>query len=200
MIGIVDYEAGNISSVSNALKVIGSEFTVSSVPSDLLRCDGIILPGVGAAPGAMAALSRRGLLEFLQNCTQPLLGICLGMQLLYQSSDEGKTKCLGVFPGTVRKFDESSRKVPHMGWNDIRRTRSNALIEGLRGKEYFYFAHSYFVEPDALTVAVSNHTNDFATVVASGNYYGVQFHPEKSGESGLAVLRNFDVLCKSFRR
>jgi glutamine amidotransferase len=200
MIGIVDYEAGNISSVSNALTTIGSEFVVSADPSVLLRCAGVILPGVGAAPGAMAALKRRGLIEFLSHSTQPVLGICLGMQLLFQFSEEGGTTCLGVFPGTVKKFDDSKQKVPHMGWNEVRCTGNTMLMNGSREKEYYYFAHSYFAELDAVTVATSSLDTLFAAVVARDNYFGVQFHPEKSGDAGLAILHNFDTLCKSFRQ
>jgi glutamine amidotransferase len=196
MIGIVDYEGGNIASVSNALNTAGARFVVSGDVSVLKDCGGIILPGVGAAPGAMAALQQRGLGKFLSRCTQPLLGICLGMQLLYQSSEEGETTCLGVFPGLVRRFDDTRQKVPHMGWNEVDCSRVNPLMEGIRTKEYFYFANSYFVEPDALTVATSSQDRAFAAVVVSENYYGVQFHPEKSGGVGLAVLRNFDALCK----
>lgn len=196
MIGIVDYEAGNIASVSNALNAIGAQFVVSGDPTVLKDCGGIILPGVGAAPGAMAALQQRGLGKFLSECTQPLLGICLGMQLLYQSSEEGKTTCIGVFPGPVMKFDETRQKVPHMGWNEVRRTGNSPLLNGISKKEYFYFAHSYYVNPDSFTVATSSQDRDFAAVVVSGNHYGVQFHPEKSGTAGLAVLYNFEMLCK----
>jgi imidazole glycerol-phosphate synthase subunit HisH len=196
MIGIVDYEAGNIASVSNALNAVGARFVVSGDPSVLNTCGGIILPGVGAAPGAMAALKQRGLGKFLSQCRRPLLGICLGMQLLYESSEEGETMCIGVFPGPVKKFDETRQKVPHMGWNEVYCTRVNPLMGGVGTKEYFYFANSYFIEPDSLTVATSSQDRAFAAVVASGNYYGVQFHPEKSGAAGLAVLRNFDALCK----
>jgi imidazole glycerol-phosphate synthase subunit HisH len=196
MIGIVDYEAGNIASVSNALNAVGARFMVSGDPTVLKDCDGIILPGVGAAPGAMAALRQRDLGKFLSQCTQPLLGICLGMQLLYQSSEEGKTTCIGVFPGPVMKFDETRLKVPHMGWNEVNSIGKSPLMNGISEKEYFYFAHSYYVKPDPLTVATSTQDQAFAAVVVSGHYYGVQFHPEKSGSAGLAVLHNFDLLCK----
>jgi len=200
MIGIVDYEAGNIASVSNALSAIDVRFVVSGEPSVLSGCSGIILPGVGAAPGAMSALTRRGLQEFLPQCNQPVLGICLGMQLLFQFSEEGWTPCLGVLPGVVKRFDEKKQKVPHMGWNEVRYSKQHALMTGIRQTEYFYFANSYFADPDDSTIATSCQEGDFAAVVARNNYYGVQFHPEKSGNAGLAVLHNFETLCRSFRQ
>ena len=200
MIGIVDYEAGNISSVANALSTIQAQFLVSGEPSMLLTCDGIILPGVGAAPGAMAALHHRKLPDFLSHCTKPVLGICLGMQLLYQSSEEGQTACLGIFPGVIKRFDESRQKVPHMGWNEVIQRGKNPLLNGIHEKEYFYFAHSYFAETDAITFATSSQVGIFAAAVAKNNYYGVQFHPEKSGKAGLKILQNFEALCKSYRQ
>lgn len=196
MIGIVDYEAGNIASVTNGLRAIGAQFIVSSDPTALRTCDGIILPGVGSAPGAMSALRRRGLDSFLVQNSRPLLGICLGMQLLYESSEEGKTACLGLLTGSVRKFDASKQKVPHMGWNEVRRTKEVTLLNGIRDAEYFYFAHSYFAGVDSSVVAVSVESHEFAAVVANGNCYGTQFHPEKSGDAGLKLLRNFEDLCK----
>ncbi|MBI3765307.1 MAG: imidazole glycerol phosphate synthase subunit HisH, partial [Ignavibacteriales bacterium] len=181
MIGVVDYEAGNISSISNALSRIGAEFIVSGEVAPLSRCDGIILPGVGAAPGAMVSLQKRGLTEFLSTFRNPLLGICLGMQLLYQESEEGPTTCLGVLPGVVRKFNGSTSKIPHMGWNVVERTSEIALMQGIDRREYFYFAHSYYAEVDASSVAATKEGVLFAAVIAKENYFGVQFHPEKSG-------------------
>ena len=196
MIGLVDYASGNIASVSNALKAIGVQYIVSSEPSELGRCSGIILPGVGAAPGAMAALRRSGLDSYLTSCEVPLLGICLGMQILYRSSEEGNTTCLGLLPGVVKKFDRANQKVPHMGWNECSLLKNHRLMDGIRVNEFFYFAHSYYVESDELPVSVAKHGNVFPAVVARGNLYGTQFHPEKSGSAGLTLLRNFDALCR----
>jgi imidazole glycerol-phosphate synthase subunit HisH len=196
MIGVVDYEGGNIASVSNALDAVGVEFIVSSDRHRLEHCSGIILPGVGAAPGAIALLERHQLTGFLKGVQVPLLGICLGMQLLYESSEEGSTKCLGAVPGIVRKFDQRTSKIPHMGWNVVEQRSSNSLFAGIPEKEYFYFAHSYYAPVDNSTIAVTSEGVPFASVVHSGRFYGVQFHPEKSGTSGLKLLKNFAELCK----
>ncbi len=200
MIGVVDYEAGNISSVANALRAIGAEFILSASEVDLSKCQGIVLPGVGAARGAMASLEKQKLSAFLSSTKQPFLGICLGMQLFYESSEEGPTKCLGVLPGMIRKFDSSRMKVPHMGWNLVQRKSDHPLMTGLSPREYFYFAHSYFAEPDESAIAAATEQTTFAAVVRRENYFGVQFHPEKSGKAGLQLLRNFVALCASSRQ
>lgn len=200
MIGVVDYEAGNIASVSSGLSKVGAEFIVSGEPKTLSYCSGIVLPGVGAAPGAMASLQERGLKEFLKSTTIPLLGICLGMQLLYEESEEGPTRCLGIIPGIVKKIDRRASKVPHMGWNVVDQCSVIPLMEGIAAKEYFYFAHSYYAQTDDRTVAKTEEGFSFASVVQMDNYLGVQFHPEKSGRAGLSVLKNFVAACKSFRR
>ena len=196
MIGVVDYEAGNIASVSNALSTIGVEFVVSNKCETLQSCHGIILPGVGAAPGAMSSLKSFGLDKFLLSVSKPLLGICLGMQLLYEESEEGPTRCLGVLHGRVKKFDERSSKVPHMGWNVVEQRAPNALMEGIPSREFFYFANSYFSPVDERTTAATSDGIEFSSIVQKGNLYGVQFHPEKSGRHGLALLNNFSKLCR----
>jgi glutamine amidotransferase len=200
VIGVVDYEAGNIASVANALAAIGARFVVSGDAATLGACRGIILPGVGAAPGAMASLRRQGLPDFLAHAQIPVLGICLGMQLLYGASEEGATACLGVWPGTVKKFPAGVAKIPHMGWNVLARRAAHPLLAGIGDAEHFYFAHSYYADAGPSTVAASENGTPFAAVVADGLYAGVQFHPEKSGRAGLALLKNFDALCTSSRR
>src|ERR1041385_710902 len=200
MIGVVDYEAGNISSVANALSAIGVKFTVSSDKDKLNQCSGIILPGVGAAPGAMASLRKRGLTDFLTSFELPFLGICLGMQLLYQSSEEGETNCLGILQGSVKKFDGSLTKVPHMGWNDVEFISRNELMKGPLKSDYFYCANSYYAEVDSATIGTATEGVCFAAAVVKDNFFGVQFHPEKSAKSGLMLLKNFDDICKSFQR
>ena len=196
MIGVVDYEAGNIASISNALAAIGTEFVVSSDAGELERCSGLILPGVGAAPGAMASLERVGLTPFLRSASVPLLGICLGMQLLYESSEEGLTNCLALVPGSVQRFDSRTSKIPHMGWNEVEQISPGPLMAGIASKEFFYFAHSYCSAVDGTTIAVTKEGTPFASVIQSGRVMGVQFHPEKSGATGLRLLKNFADLCK----
>ena len=161
----------------------------------LSQCDGIILPGVGAAPGAMKSLTERGLIPFLRTIEKPLLGICLGMQLLFESSEEGETTCLGILPGRTARLSDRSGKVPHMGWNAVRFTIAHPLIEGIDQYGYFYFAHSFVAAPNAATIGVSECGETFTAALAHGNILGVQFHPEKSGKNGLSLLKNFETLC-----
>ena len=200
MIGIVDYEAGNMTSVSNALTTIDAKFIISDDSETLAGCDGIILPGVGAAPGAMASLERRGLTTVLSQFTKPFLGICLGMQLLYELSEEGMTYCLNVLPGTIKKFDNRMTKIPHMGWNNIKRSVENPLMANIESDEYFYFANSFYAEINENTIATTEERIPFAAAIMKKNYYGVQFHPEKSGKAGLTLLHNFEKLCSSSRQ
>ena len=199
MIGVVDYEAGNIRSVANALTALGIEYAVSSSAGLLSGCSGIILPGVGAAPGAMDALRRRGLVNHLKETRVPVLGICLGMQLLFDHSEEGMAECLGVIPGTVTAIPEGTAKIPHMGWNEVGILVPDGLWEGIGDRTHFYFAHSFIARPCPATTSVTESGITFAASVCHGNFYGVQFHPEKSGRPGLALLGNFGKLCRSFR-
>ena len=200
MIGLVDYDGGNVRSVANALQNLGVDFVLSADPEKLNAADGLILPGVGAAPGAMESLKQRNLVGLLQGCKKPLLGICLGMELLLSHSDEGDIPCLGVLPGTVKRFDQRAEKVPHMGWNQVEFTRENPLANHLPENPYFYFAHSLYVPVDDATSAVTSCGMLFASMVQKENFYGVQFHPEKSGPDGLTLLNNFNMLCTSFRQ
>ncbi|HMD14248.1 MAG TPA: imidazole glycerol phosphate synthase subunit HisH [Bacteroidota bacterium] len=200
MIGVVDYEAGNIASVRNALSTLEAEFIISSNAGELSRCSGIVLPGVGAATGAMRSLRKQGLTDFLRSVRVPLIGICLGMQILYEHSAEGDTRCLGILPGTIKKLNISAEKIPHMGWNRVEIMTPHLLMNGIRSNDFFYFAHSYIAPVDDSTVGITASGERFAAVVAKENYFGVQFHPEKSGASGLHLLRNFIELCSSFRQ
>ena len=194
MIGVIDYEAGNLASVTNALRSIDAGVVVSSDARELGRCSGIILPGVGAAPLAMRSLERRNLIAFIKTLEVPFLGICLGMQVLYDESREGNTKCLGIVSGTVEEFDAGASRVPHMGWNKVIFTKTpdeNA---------HFYFAHSYYSPVGPATTATTECGVIFSAAIKKDNYFGVQFHPEKSGTAGLRLLRNFCRLCESFHR
>ena len=196
MIGVIDYEAGNIASVSNALKSIDMTFIVSPLASRLGECSGIILPGVGAAPLAMRSLERRGLVSFIQELRRPFLGICLGMQLLYDKSEEGDTDCLGIASGLVRQFDATAARVPHMGWNEVIFHTGNGLAEPAGERLSFYFAHSYYAPLGPATSAVTECGTSFSAAIRVGNFYGVQFHPEKSGAAGLKLLKGFCDLCE----
>jgi glutamine amidotransferase len=200
MIGVVDYEAGNIASVSNAMKNIEIDFIVTSDARMLASCDGVILPGVGAAPGAVDSLRRRGLFDFLKNLRSPVLGICLGMQLLFESSEEGDTPCLGIVPETIRTLNGHIPKVPHMGWNQVEFTVDTPLNQGVGRREFFYFAHSFSAPVVPSTVAVTDCGLMISAAIAVDNYVGVQFHPEKSGDAGLRILKNFESICRSYRQ
>ncbi len=191
MIGVIKYRAGNLTSVSNALERLGAEFDVTDRTERLDRCDAIIFPGVGHAASAMEDLRERGLDRWLRETRKPVLGICLGMQLFYETSEEGEIPMLGIVPGRLRKFDDSAGKVPHMGWNRFTQIDTHPLLDGITRDLYFYFVHGYHAPPGPHTVAVCNYINDFTAAVARDNFMGVQFHPEKSGRSGARILRNF---------
>ncbi|MCI0416611.1 imidazole glycerol phosphate synthase subunit HisH [bacterium] len=197
VLGIVDYEAGNIASVTNALTVARIPYSVSSSQNVLERCSGILLPGVGAASAAMRSLKNRQLTSFLRNLQIPFLGICLGMQVLFESSEEGNVECLGILSGRVLRFDDRASRVPHMGWNQV---EFNDRFLLLKSQSYFYFAHSYYAPLNDSTAGVAESGNRFAAAVRKDSYFGVQFHPEKSGEAGLSLLRSFWKLCESYQQ
>jgi imidazole glycerol-phosphate synthase subunit HisH len=192
MVGIIDYGAGNTRSVINALKTIGADFVLTSDQTILRQADQIILPGVGHAGKAMERLSSAGLIDFILNCELPFLGICLGMQLMTSYSEEGNTPCLGLLDVSTDVFDgQKVGKVPHMGWNRMQMDRGNPLFEGIPEGSYMYFVHSYFVGDCVYTIARTTYTDTFSAAVQYRNFFGVQFHPEKSGESGSRMLLNF---------
>jgi imidazole glycerol-phosphate synthase subunit HisH len=196
MIGIIDYGAGNIKSVSNALAKLGAEYFVSSDKNNLNRAQKLIMPGVGEALTAMNALGRLDLTHWLKEVQVPFLGICLGMQVLFGRSDERDTECLGIVSGTISKFDRdtligSVLKVPHMGWNTVHRIGNDSLFEGIPDGSYFYFVHSYKAPIVSETSGKTDYGGDFTSAVRKGNFAGVQFHPEKSGPVGLKLLQNF---------
>ncbi len=195
MIGIIDYGAGNIRSVRNALDRLGVDSIVSRDPLELDTADKLILPGVGSARSAIIALDDYGLSDWIRRNDKPLLGICLGMQLLYGYSEEGDTACLGMIEGGIHRFAEPDIKVPHIGWNRASPQGLDPLFDGLEQGEYFYFLHSFSAPVCRQTLAVSDYGRAFAAAVGHGNTRGVQFHPEKSGEAGLRLLSNFIALC-----
>lgn len=189
MIAIVKYNAGNIRSVKNALNRLGVEPVLSDDPEILRKAEKVIFPGVGEASTAMTYLRERKLDVVLKQLRQPFLGICLGMQLLCAHSEENNTQCLGIFPEKVKKFPPAG-KVPHMGWNDFT-ALEGTLFEGISEKSDVYFVHSYFAETGPDTVATTNYIIDFSSALQKENYYGVQFHPEKSADIGQLILQNF---------
>ena len=197
MIVVIDYEAGNLYNVGNALKYLKAEFVFSGDPAVVIRADKVILPGVGSARAAMDSLAAQDLVEVLQSLQVPFLGICLGLQLLFEVSEEANTQCLGLFPGAVRRFNSSQVKVPHMGWNQVvgvggSSQPSSSLLQNIPEESFFYFVHSYFAPiVDSVTFGQTEYGDWFGSLVVKDNFYGVQFHPERSGEVGLRVLQNF---------
>jgi len=195
MIGIIDYGAGNIRSLGNALERLGVEYVVSRSINELQHADKLILPGVGEAHSTMQSLKQVGLVQWLKTISTPFLGICIGMQILFERSDERETACLGIFPGTVAQFDPCRVKVPHMGWNQVSIRRDSRLFHNIRDGEFFYFVHSFYAPVSEDTIGLTRYPGPFSAAVQRGNYYGVQFHAEKSGQAGLQILRNFVELC-----
>lgn len=250
MIGIIKYKAGNLASVANALERLGAAYFISDSAEELEKANGIIFPGVGHARAAMEDLKAKKLDRWLKNTRKPVLGICLGMQLFYESSEEGETALLGILPGRLKKFDSGKGKVPHIGWNRTRacvdpiepsvsdpieenkdrpdRVRTNAaisawtvskrgrfdkpgdpaqnnpsnpaephpLFKGFSTDPAFYYVHSYYASPDQFTIATCSYIRDFTASCSKDNFMGVQFHPEKSGEAGSLLLRNFLELAE----
>ena len=200
MIAIVDYGAGNLFSVQNALAYLNITCCTTDDPAVLEICDGVILPGVGAFPEAMRRLYASGLVSIIceQAQKKPLLGICLGMQMLFERSYEfEETQGLGLIPGQVRLINSGGLKIPHMGWNDLTVLHPCALTEHSKNGEYVYFVHSYCVHtPDENVSCYTEYGERIPALVHRGFVYGAQFHPEKSGEVGLAMLKNFARLCQ----
>lgn len=196
MIGIIDYGAGNLHSVEKAIKRLGYPTVRIEDGTFTEQVDQLVLPGVGHAEQAMHQLEERGLISYMKRKTEegiPLLGICLGMQLLLETSEEGNTACLGYLKGTVREFSVENQKVPHMGWNEVMDTQQHFLLRDLPIASDFYFVHSYYAEPaDAQDVIGStDYGHSFASAIGNTQIMGVQFHPEKSGAAGLQLLDNF---------
>lgn len=189
-VAIVKYNAGNTASVTNALLRLGVEATISDDAEILRSADRVIFPGVGEASTAMSYLRERGLDVVIKSLHQPVLGICLGMHLMCESSEENHTQCLGIVPSRVRKFVGEGLKVPHTGWNKIVDLNS-PLFEKVNEDAYVYFVHGYYVEPGETTVAASLYGETFSAAFQHQNFHAVQFHPEKSGSVGEKILQSF---------
>ena len=192
MIAIVDYDAGNIRSVAGALERLGQQYELTADPERLLAADRVILPGVGNAAHALESLHQRGLCEVIRSLRRPVLGICVGLQILCRDSEEGPVEGLGVFDAHVRRFpDEPQIKVPHMGWNALGNL-DGKLMKGLQSGTFVYFVHSYYPSLCQDTVATCRHGSTlFSAALRYENFYGTQFHPEKSGDAGSRILQNF---------
>jgi len=194
MIAIIDYDAGNTFSVKQALNRLDADFILTSDSDQIMRADKVILPGVGHAAQAMRTLYEKDLVKTIRTVQKPLLGICLGMHLLCDFSVEGTTKCLGLIDGIVQKFvcakDDPYQKVPHMGWNQIH-DLDTPLFHEIEEDVYVYFVHSYFVETSSVTIASAHYNHSFSAAIQKDNFYGVQFHPEKSSKAGAQILQNF---------
>lgn len=198
---VVDYESGNLRSVTRALESNGATPVVSGDPREIASADAVVLPGVGSGPAAMNALKQRGLVEPLREFAasgRPFLGICLGLQLLLDWTDEeGGAPCLGIVPGHVRRLpepeDDSPFKIPHMGWNNVALNGSHTAFAGIESGSYFYFVHSFYADPDAGkgVIGTTEYGLPFCSVYARDNVIATQFHPEKSGPVGLRIYRNF---------
>lgn len=192
---IIENGGANIASLQFALERLGCTPQLTSDAAAIRAATHVILPGVGAAADAMARLRARGLDKVIPQLTQPLLGICLGMQLLYETSEEGGTSCLGTIPGTARRFTAApDRPVPHMGWNRLQRTKDSPLLEAMDDGDYAYFVHSYALPAGPETLATADYGVAFSAVVGYRNFFGTQFHPERSSTTGAQILRNFLAL------
>ena len=195
MIAIIDYKAGNIISVKNALERLGEFVVITSKPEEILSANGVIFPGQGRAGAAMLELRNTGIDKIIPQVTRPFLGICLGMQLLGGNSEEDETKCLEIFQGVSRKFPPTL-KTPHLGWNKVELKQRSPLTANIQDGSSFYFAHSYYADgPEVQIIGKTRYGFDFASIMKKDNFFAVQFHPEKSGEQGLRLLNNFCELC-----
>jgi glutamine amidotransferase len=188
---LVDSGGTNIGSVRYALQRLGVDARLADDATTIRAASHVILPGVGAAAPGMARLREAGLVDVVRSLTQPVLGVCLGMQLLFEHSEESDTPCLGLIPGRLRRFTGDSLRVPHMGWNSLQPTRPHPLLAGIETGAFAYFVHSYAAPVGEYTLACSEYGGAFSAVVQRGNFHGAQFHPERSAAVGAQLLRNF---------
>lgn len=191
-VAVVKYNAGNIQSVMNALRRVGVDPVLTDNPVELRKADRVIFPGQGEASHAMEYLQTHGLDQVIKSLTQPVLGICIGQQLMCEHSEEGNVDCLGIFPAQVLRFhpQKHEQKVPHMGWNQLENVQ-DSLLEGINEGAFVYFVHSFYVPTADYTIATTNHILSFSSAMRKGNFMATQFHPEKSGSVGERILTNF---------
>jgi glutamine amidotransferase len=191
-LAIIDSGGANIASLQFAVQRLGIDSDLTTDPARLRAASHVLLPGVGAAADCMGRLEKAGLVATIRELKQPLLGICVGMQLLFEASEEGDVGCLGLLPGRVSRFpDRNNLPVPHMGWNQLEFSASSPLLNDIRHGDYVYFVHSYAAPVSELTLATTHYGNTFAAMVQRGNVYGAQFHPERSAKVGAQLLKNF---------
>ena len=191
-LAIIDSGGANISSVMHALKRLGAEPVFTADAKTIRSAERVILPGVGAAGAAMTRLTELGLIDCIRQIRQPVLGICLGMQLLFDQSAEDDIGCLGIIPGKLKKLQPTpGLRIPHMGWNTTLAVREDSLLTGLTDQAWFYFVHSYSAPIGESTLATCTHGESFAAIVRQDNFYGAQFHPERSARNGAKLLANF---------
>jgi glutamine amidotransferase len=190
-VAIIDSGGANLASLQFAFRRLDARCLVTEDPETIASAPRVVLPGVGSAAAAMRRLTRAGLDALLPQLRQPVLGICLGMQLMFEFSEEGTTRTLGILPGRVRRLAQTSLPVPHMGWNTLEPLRSDPLLRGIGRGDYFYFVHSYAAARSEVTIAAAAYGEEFAAIVRRENFAGTQFHPERSALCGARLLRNF---------
>jgi imidazole glycerol-phosphate synthase subunit HisH len=191
MIVVIDYGGGNVRSVQNALDRLNVDYEVTNDPEVVANASKVIFPGQGAAGQAMQAIESLGLADVIKSLTVPYLGICIGMQILFEKSEEGMVECLGVLPGTLKRFNSKDLKIPQMGWNKVKFSGKSVLFKNIEDMASFYFVHSYVADLCDSTVGVTLYGQPFTSIVQKDNFYGSQFHPEKSGDVGSQLLLNF---------
>ena len=209
-IAIIDYKAGNLRSVQKALEECGATARITADAEDISAADGVVFPGQGACDASMLSIRERGLFEIIRHSIdsgKPFLGVCLGLQLLLESSEEGDEPCLAILKGSTKrlppeKTERVGLKIPHMGWNSVSLSVQHPVFEGIPNDSYFYFVHSYYADPEdkEIVAGVTNYGIDFCSAVAWDNVAAVQFHPEKSGAVGLRLYRNFLTLVDANRK
>jgi glutamine amidotransferase len=209
-IAIIDYKAGNLRSVQKALEECGATAHITADAEDISAADGVVFPGQGACDASMLSIRERGLFEIIRHSIdsgKPFLGVCLGLQLLLESSEEGEEPCLAILKGSTKrlppeKTEQVGLKIPHMGWNSVSLSVQHPVFEGIPNDSYFYFVHSYYADPEDkdIVAGVTNYGIDFCSAVAWDNVAAVQFHPEKSGAVGLRLYRNFLTLVDANRK